>query len=238
MRARSLTPASLPQSARIRYASLGCVAALALACVAACDASSTVQGGQALTTDPCASPEALTPTWHDLYQCYFGPSGKASCTAQGFCHGSPTEQGGGYSQFICGSSSLECWQGMTIGEIICPGVGDASADGQGPSTDAALDGAALDGAPAHDGGGDSGACNPNPTFPPGCMLAYQPIVPTCGTGDPSMTLLWYALRGAPTPAGAPAFNNMPYVNSGTGFTFSPQDLDLISAWIRGGAKYN
>jgi hypothetical protein len=257
-------------SLRRLVASLAPLAVLAVGAVvagnSACDATGSLQGGQPLLAeDPCASPDTLTPTWHDLYRCYFGPTAKTSCTAQGFCHGTPQALGGAYSSFICGATSLECWKGMTIGEYICTGAaGDAGGDGEtgdaamadaAPATDAAprdaaapLDAAgAPDGAPSLDADApdatpaddDGGACNPDAGPPaPGCMLAFASIVPTCGASDPTSTYLWKALRGAPVPPNSGGFNNMPYSADGTGYTFTTQDLDLISAWIRGGAKYN
>jgi hypothetical protein len=84
------------------------------------DATGTVQGGEALLVDPCAGTGGAAPhTWSALYACYFGPTGKASCSAQGICHGSATQTGSQISGFVCGTSSQECWQGMTQG--MCSG---------------------------------------------------------------------------------------------------------------------
>jgi hypothetical protein len=79
------------------------------------DASGVVRGGEALVVgppDPCAD-GGTSSTWTDLYTCYFGPTGKASCSAQGTCHGDSSQSGALTSGFVCGTSKDACWQGMT-----------------------------------------------------------------------------------------------------------------------------
>jgi hypothetical protein len=83
------------------------------------------------------------------------------------------------------------------------------------------------GVTASDGGADEAGV-------PACMQTMAPIVPSGGASDPTTTALWPALRGA----SGPGLHNMPYSASTGGVTFTPQDLDRISAWIRAGAQYN
>jgi len=164
--------------------------------------------------DSCADSEAGD-TWTYLYTCYFGPGGKASCTAQGFCHGGPEMTGSLTSGYVCGTSREACWRGMTQGISTC----DAGAT--------AIDAAADAGADAGDGGAiEAGA--------PTCMEGMPPIVPSGGAGAPTTTPLWPALRGA----SGPGLHNMPYSASTGGIVFTQQDLDRISAWIRAGAQDN
>jgi hypothetical protein len=48
--------------------------------------------------------------WQDLYLCYFGPSGVASCTfSPGNCHGGSMELGTLGSGYMCGADSTACW---------------------------------------------------------------------------------------------------------------------------------
>jgi hypothetical protein len=84
--------------------------ALLLLTTGCADATGSVQGGQALTSD-----EAGAATWTGLYADYFGPSGQASCTAQSSCHGSASELGAQESGYVCGATKESCWQGMTLG---------------------------------------------------------------------------------------------------------------------------
>ena len=86
-----------------------CRILLAAAALSGCSsATPTVQGDQLLSVDPCASGGS---TWTELYGCYFGPTGKASCSGLGWCHGSPSFQGGG--AFLCGTSKDECYTAFT-----------------------------------------------------------------------------------------------------------------------------
>jgi hypothetical protein len=90
------------------------------------DAPNTVQGGDPLFD---ASPMPVSEgggfngpsgcqagganagsTWADLYTCFFGPSGVASCGMSG-CHG-PGSAGSGI--WTCGPTSQECWQGIQM----------------------------------------------------------------------------------------------------------------------------
>lgn len=231
---------------------LGSLLASALACATAagagaCDATGQTRGGELLEPDPCASP-SLEPTWTNLYKCYFGPTGRASCTAQGSCHGASTQTGargsvppppvigdpnwGAAVGYICGTSSAQCWAGMTQVPCVALGVADGGADAEASAeagSDAAGDGgipgdAALEA--ATDEGGEAEAGPPLP--------AYCGIVPAGGVSDPTQTYFWQALRGS-TPKNL-GLHNMP--NPLGGYTFTAQDLDRISAWIQQGAKDN
>jgi hypothetical protein len=92
-------------------------AATALLVLAGCDdATGTLQGGEAL--EGSTAPTSLCdPTWTSLYASYFGPVGLASCapSGQSSCHGAVDQAGASFSGFVCGSTSDECWQGMTQG---------------------------------------------------------------------------------------------------------------------------
>jgi hypothetical protein len=105
---------------------------LALAATAALlsgcsDATGQLRGGQILVVDPC--PPDAGHTWTDLYGCYFGPSGKASCAAINECHGSVSDPGAAFN-FVCGHTKEACYQG-----VINFGAGDA---GPMPVPDAKL----------------------------------------------------------------------------------------------------
>jgi hypothetical protein len=77
------------------------------------DATGGLRGGQSLIGDPCAAGGGHG--WHDLYSCYFGPEGKASCAAQGTCHGTSSSQGARLSGgFVCGPSKDSCWAGLAV----------------------------------------------------------------------------------------------------------------------------
>jgi hypothetical protein len=108
-----------------------------LLCLGGCaDATGSVQGGEALTSE-----EGGTPTWTGLYTDYFGPSGQASCTAQAGCHGTASASGAMISGFVCGSTKESCWAGMTqgigvdAGGVFCPIVCVGSCNGQACPTD-------------------------------------------------------------------------------------------------------
>jgi hypothetical protein len=53
--------------------------------------------------------------WQDLYACYFGTSGVASCAGSpGNCHGAAGDPGAGFSNFTCPpGDSMGCWMGMS-----------------------------------------------------------------------------------------------------------------------------
>jgi hypothetical protein len=96
------------------------------------NANSTVTGGDSLTVDPCQKGGANGGSrWQDLYACYFGPSGKASCGALGNnCHGSAQALGAtkGLPHFVCGATRGECWQGL-IASMTVPDGGVADPTG-------------------------------------------------------------------------------------------------------------
>jgi hypothetical protein len=80
--------------------------------IAGCtDATGTVQGGQSLTAS--STEDGGGTTWTSLYADFFGPSGKASCSAQTSCHGDPTQSGTQVSGFLCGTTKDSCWHGLT-----------------------------------------------------------------------------------------------------------------------------
>jgi hypothetical protein len=214
--------------------------ALAAACTCACgcDASGGEQGGQPIAADPCGSPQ-LGHTWTDLYTCYFGPTGKANCSAQSACHATlgysgGIPGGGAVSGFTCNADKHACWFSMTHPLYALQGVepptacdaGAAAADGSCP---APMDDAGPDAAPTC-------GCYPS---------SYLPLVPTGGTSDPSGAKLWSYLYGASPDCTGPVCNNMPCANlgqncpKGTGaYAFTADDLARISAWIKEGAQDN
>lgn len=215
---------------------------LALVGCVGCDASGSTEGGTPVQSDPCATGN-LTPTWTTLYTCYFGPSGKAGCSGKTSCHGPPSPCSppmdclSGTTIWTCGPTRESCWQGMTTQQCFCP---DASSPAG--SFDAAIESGALDAAPesgpsdaasAETGtdGAATGAC------PSTCTALPAPPVPPGSSSDPTTTPLWFALRGAPSKIGQ---HDMPWTPPGAapGYTFSAQDLDLISTWIREGAQDN
>jgi hypothetical protein len=210
--------------------------ALAAACTSGCDATGGEQGGQALAPDPCDATDGGH-TWTDLYTCYFGPVGKANCSAQAGCHVSPTSPATAYSGFVCGATKEDCWFGMTHPIYVLQGVepptacdaGAAAVDGSCPMPPAD---AAADAAPIC-------SCYPAASNPD------SPIASTRGTGDPTMTYLWPALHVASSTCSNVLCNNMPCGNlgqncpEGTGaYTFTSDDMARILAWLQEGAPYN
>jgi hypothetical protein len=101
---------------------IGVLALVSWAVVACSDASPTVTGGEPLVADTCRSggPNGGH-RWQDMYACYFGPSGTASCGARSGCHGSASELGTKLSGFLCGTSADACWQGMMRSQIVPSG---------------------------------------------------------------------------------------------------------------------
>jgi hypothetical protein len=88
---------------------LAATAALLAGCS---DATGELRGGQSLYVDPC--PQDAGHTWTDLYGCYFGPSGKASCSALSECHGSKSNMlgnGGGF--IVLGHTKESAYEGFT-----------------------------------------------------------------------------------------------------------------------------
>jgi len=95
------------------------------------DAPQTVQGGEPLTVDPCAPNGSHSGNrWQDLYACYFGPSGTASCGSQGTsCHATAKSLGAVIGlnlayKFVCGPTPGACWQGL-IDSMAVPAGGAA-----------------------------------------------------------------------------------------------------------------
>jgi hypothetical protein len=49
--------------------------------------------------------------WQDLYACYFGGTGVASCGSIAMCHGTATDNGTATTGFLCSpTDSTGCWQ--------------------------------------------------------------------------------------------------------------------------------
>ena len=100
---------------------------LAIALAVDCgDANPTVQGGDPIYVDPvmvaCSNGGPHSGNrWQDLFYCYFGPMGAASCGGQGSaCHGTPDGLGVAASGgLVCPpvSDPTPCWQKIhgTIG---------------------------------------------------------------------------------------------------------------------------
>jgi hypothetical protein len=236
--------------------------ALAALALLGCDATGGPQGGQPLLEDPCAATDGGH-TWSDLYTCYFGPSGKASCSALSACHGNFPQGSGGTlngavtSGYVCGSTKQECWYGMThaydAGEADDGGP-DAVADAGDGATMTALD--AGDAAPdASDGGtgktdaGDAGANTGGDAAVDPCQCPmnarFCANVPA-GCTDPTRTTLWSAIQ-KPGAMGTGTRNNMPCAASqvaqacppnAAAYAFTTDDLARISAWIKEGAQDN
>lgn len=64
--------------------------------------------------------------WQDLYACYFGPVGVASCGSMAQCHGTPDDTGSLSSGgFVCSpTDQTGCWQSMT--SVLVPAGSAAS----------------------------------------------------------------------------------------------------------------
>jgi hypothetical protein len=222
---------------------LSALLALVAACACGCNATGGEQGGQALAPDPCdaANKDGGGHTWTDLYTCYFGPTGKANCSAQAGCHVSMNSVAATLSGFVCGATKEDCWFGMTHpiyvlqqgGQDLQPYVtcdaGAAAVDGGCPMSPA-------------DAGPDAAAicsCYPSPAN------VFLPIVPTGGTPDPTPTYLWSAMHGTGSKCSTNFCDNMPCGNLGqacpkgtAAYTFTSDDLARISAWIKEGAQDN
>lgn len=220
--------------------SLPVLLTLLVACACGCDASGGEQGGQPLAPDPCDATKGGH-TWTDLYTCYFGPTGKANCSAQAGCHASANSPATAISGFVCGTTKEDCWFGMTHpiyveqqgGEPVLPLVpcdaGAAAVDGSCPM-------------PAAEAGADAApicSCYPTPSNPD------LPIVPTGGTNDPTQTYIWPALHSASNDCSKVLCDNMPCANLGqncpkgtAAYAFTSEDLARISAWIKEGAQDN
>lgn len=89
-----------------------------LVAAAACsNATDDVVGGEPLpviaSMAQCSATGAACSTWTYLYNCYFGPTGAAGCSAQGVCHASTGGLGYLSSGFLCGPTADTCWKGMT-----------------------------------------------------------------------------------------------------------------------------
>jgi hypothetical protein len=216
--------------------------ALVAACACGCDATGGEQGGQAFAPDPCDATKGGH-TWTDLYTCYFGPTGKANCSAQSACHVNANSLAAGISGFVCGNSKDDCWFGMTHPFYVLQQGGQALS----PLEPCDAGASALDGScpmPPADAGPDAApycTCFPSPSNP------YVAIVPTGGTADVATTDLLIGLHGPSTtcPMDRVLCDNMPCGNLGqncpkgtSAYTFTSDDLTRISAWIKEGAQDN
>jgi hypothetical protein len=101
------------------------------------NAVDTVEGGEPLLTVPPPPSDggslldAMSPcqpggangghSWTDLYACYFGPTGVVSCESQTICHGVAGEQGALGSNYVCGPTQNDCYQGMLTGGLVTAG---------------------------------------------------------------------------------------------------------------------
>jgi len=78
--------------------------------------------------DPCSKGGTNSGSrWQDLYACYFGPSGQASCGSQGnACHGVADAGGATFvlGHFFCGTTQESCWRGL-ISTMVVPDGGAA-----------------------------------------------------------------------------------------------------------------
>ncbi|HEX8790427.1 MAG TPA: hypothetical protein VF765_05705 [Polyangiaceae bacterium] len=210
--------------------------ALVAAFACGCNATGAEQGGQALAPDPCDATKGGH-TWTDLYTCYFGPQGRANCSAQAGCHVTPNSYAASISGFVCGATKEDCWFGMTHPIYVLQGVEPPTACDAGP---AALDGGCP--MPPADAGADAApicSCYPSAANP------YPPIVPTGGTSDYTAAYIWDALHVSSGTCTKLLCDNMPCGNlgqncpKGTGaYVFTSDDMARIEAWIKEGAQDN
>jgi hypothetical protein len=173
-----------------------------------CDATGSAQGGDPLQASACGADAGNT--WTDLYACYFGPTGKASCSAQGTCHNDCTGTGALTSGFVCGGTKESCYLGITTPN--CCGTNTS---------------------PPSDSGAGDGAADAGPIEASTACVGFSLLVPAGGSSDPAGTTLETALRGAP----GVGLHNMPNPNDPT-YTFTAEDIARISDWIREGAPQN
>jgi hypothetical protein len=167
------------------------------------DATGELNGGESLTANPC--PDDAGSSWTDLYGCYFGPGGLASCSGLGYCHGTARDPGGGGESFVCGLTKDGCWLGITNTFPTC-----------GP-----------DGGPFFASGAESAAwvvswLRQGPSaYPAGSLNTLMPCNVTISTATPG---------AVPTPECLPS--------TGREYTFTPDDMARINAWIDAGALNN
>jgi hypothetical protein len=77
--------------------------------------------------DPCldAGDRGDGSTFTDLYTDFFGPTGRASCSASSICH-VPGGEGASVSGYMCSPDQGSCWTSMT--SSIVPEGGSSSPD--------------------------------------------------------------------------------------------------------------
>ncbi|MGH7294809.1 MAG: hypothetical protein ACRELB_07750, partial [Polyangiaceae bacterium] len=203
---------------------------LVLAWALGCDqATGTVRGGQALIQAPtgCAA-SCVSPTWSCLYDSCFGPSGQASCsTAQGSCHADGSQTGSQISGFVCGGTKDSCWQGLVFG---IPG----SFPPVLPCLSQVADGDGGDGAAGDDAGTtttvnecDAGAVDPTTT------AFYRALHQPSSSSDNTLCS-GNITFDCNMPCGDPIACHAQVAT----YTFTPDDLARISAWIEQGAPDN
>jgi hypothetical protein len=184
-------------------------AALVAASGSGCtDATGSVQGGQALTT--CSgggSASGSNTSFSSLYTDFFGPCGGASCSGQSACHGAADQTGAILSGFVCGTTKDACWQGMTQGIALSAGGSLCPIVCLGTCAQVAPD----------DGGPPPSAC---PTNDPASQLLVTSLHKQQSTGINHMPC------GDPTACTA----------AKSTYTFTPDDVARITAWIQAGAQ--
>lgn len=63
----------------------------------------SVEASQDAAVCPPVGAPSGPSTWTSLYADFFGPTGKASCAGDGFCHGGPTQEGAKSAFYVCDS---------------------------------------------------------------------------------------------------------------------------------------
>ena len=125
---------------RVNAFLLSCLLVAAAAAAGACSDNATVpatDAGSVAEEDAGADVEIDRPeeredagtgsTFTDLYRDFFGPTGKASCSGDGLCHGASTAAGAkGSGGFVCGSDATACWTSMTSGRSALVTTADAA----------------------------------------------------------------------------------------------------------------
>jgi hypothetical protein len=90
--------------------------------------STTGDGGLTYLTSlsPACQPGAANGgnRWQDLFACYFGSTGVASCSLTSACHGTSTNPGAMSSNYVCATDSTACYTSMTsvAANLVTPGT--------------------------------------------------------------------------------------------------------------------
>jgi hypothetical protein len=116
---------------RLRLLALAAVVPLASAVPACVNAPESATGGDFLFD--AEAPINTSPhdagtgsKWSDLYRDFFGPTGQASCTTTGDCHGTMDQSGARAIGFVCGQTKDDCYMSM-LTSIVPPGGTPAGA---------------------------------------------------------------------------------------------------------------